>query len=121
MYTLLTIEDPIVYQAYATIIAKAIKSIYKKVFLVIYMPLKIVSSSVNLGKYVFNANKNRVRGLSILERVHRLDDNIEIINHINDSLPDEESTDKANCNMAYFLFVTPSFRERGFWLYLVLV
>lgn len=47
-----------------------------------------------IDKYVFNANKNRVRGISILERVHRLDGNQEIINHINDSLPDEESTDK---------------------------
>ena len=47
-----------------------------------------------IDKYVFDANKNKNRGLSIMQRVHKQSNNEEIINHIIDSLPSEENTEK---------------------------
>ena len=47
-----------------------------------------------IDKYVFDANKNKNRGLSIMQRVHKQNNNKEIINHIIDSLPYEENTEK---------------------------
>ena len=47
-----------------------------------------------IDKYVFDANKNKNRGLSIMQRVHKQKNNEKIINHIIDSLPYEENTEK---------------------------